>query len=199
MFKRASTSSLAYKKEENDNQEEDIEDEMGLLEFLARIILFPIAVPIFMIYITFFARGTPIAAELDFLDAESDGSFESEEDYITNWERAISASKALLALICCKKNANIAFGAVNESFSYEAFMSQKQSKIVSSNVTKPNTYKYEPAVDVARTDRVEYEEDGVFIKNFWVPLNDIKTMETLLGDMEKEALILNLWFVTYQQ
>lgn len=192
MFKKVTTSALAYKKEENEAQDEEDDEEMGLLDLLGRIILFPLVVPIFMVYITFFARGTPIAAEIDNLDSESESeaSYNSEDDYLSNWERAVRATKVLHAYLCCKKNANIALDASNKSLSYEAFMSRKQDKMEPPQTTKvQNTYKYEPVIDVARTDRVEFEEDGVFIKNLWVPLNDKKTMETLLGEIEKQALL----------
>lgn len=189
MFKKEVISSqLAYKKDSDAHQdEEDEPEEMGVFQILGRILILPIAVPVFMVYITFFAKGTPIASELDNLDNESDDeSYSSDDDYRTTWEQAVMAATVFQAYICCKKTTNTALDASHNSLSYEAFMTQKSHGKIEDKIAK--LYKYEPVVDVARTDRIDFEEDGVFIKNLWVPLNDIETMERLLEEIENQAL-----------
>ena len=43
---------------------------------------------------------------------------------------------------------------------------------------------YIAAVDVARSDQLLFEENGVFIRNIFVPLTDVTTLEKLLKQIE---------------
>ena len=190
MFKKDTISSqLAYKKDSDAHQDEEEEaEDMGLFQILGRILIIPIALPVFMVYIAFFAKGTPIASELDNLDNESDQeSFNSEDDYRTIWEQAMMTATAFQAYMCCKKTTNAAFDASHNSLSYEAFMNQKSQGKLEDKIAK--LYKYEAVVDVARTDKMEFEKDGVFINNLWVPLDDKETLEKLLNEIENQALL----------
>jgi hypothetical protein len=187
-------SGLAYKqddKQQAGQDGEDDEDELGMLEIFARIILFPFAVPVFMVYIYFYARGTPIASELDALDGEDSGSdTSSEAEVLTAYDRSNQFAKRVCKFLCCKAD-TASETAKSSVLSYDAFMEQQQKKNKKPSPKKKahdNMPPYEVVTNVARTDRLEIEKDGVFVRNIFVPLTDVATLEQLLSEIETAAL-----------
>ena len=187
-------SALAYKqdpdKQERHDGNDDDEGELGMIEFLIRIIVFPFAVPIFMAYIYFFARGTPVAAELDALDAEDSGSdTSSEADILTAYDKSKGLVKMVYKFVCCRPD-NVSEVANSNVLSYDAFMQQQKAAKRKEPKMKlyDNLPPYEVVVDVSRTDRVQIDKDGVFVRNIFVPLSDLATLEQLLIEIETDAL-----------
>ena len=192
-------SSLAYKqddaKELGGDAENDDDDELGLFEIMARLLIFPFAVPVFMIYVYFYARGTPIAAELDALDhGDSDSDASSEADYHTAFDRSKMLAKSMYKFLCCKKDVASEVASSNV-LSYDAFMAQQEKAKGEMNAVTKAPKKsfdslppYEVVTDVSRTDRPEIDEDGVFVRNIFVPLSDVTTLEKLLQDIETAAI-----------
>lgn len=78
---RGEKTSLSYKHDDNNqNQDSDNEEELSAISLLLRIILIPLVLPFFMCYVYFYARGTPIAAELDEIEAENSDSDSDDGD-----------------------------------------------------------------------------------------------------------------------
>ena len=91
--------------------------------------------------------------------------------------------------MCCRQD-NVSEVANSNVLSYDAFI--EQQKAAKKKEPKTKTYDnlppYEVVVDVSRTDRVQIEKDGVFVRNIFVPLSDVATLEQLLLEIEANAL-----------
>jgi hypothetical protein len=190
---KSKQSALAYK-QDPDQQErhdggDDDEDELSMLELFIRIVMFPIVVPVFMVYIYFFARGTPVAAELDALDTEdlySDTS--SNAEILTAFEKSKVLVRRVYKFLCCRPD-SVSEVAKSNVLSYDAFMEQqKAAKKEPKMKTYDNLPPYVVDTNVSRTDRLHVEKDGVFVRNLFVPLSDVATLEKLLLEIETSAL-----------
>ena len=179
---------LAYKNNDQNNQGENNEEESELepLGYLGRLLLFPVAVPVFMFYIAFYARGKPIASELDEIDDVSDDSDSDDDSEISvdknTWKYAMRTARRFFT---CQKEDELKIDPY--AISYENFLHRQQLK----SQQKKNIAPYKISTDVARTDLVKFPHDGVFIKNIFVKLSDTETLKKMLEEIEEEALMVS--------
>ena len=183
-------SSLAFMKvdtnngdDDNDNQEEN---EMNIVSIIIRLVLCPIFVPIFMLYIFCWARGSPIAAELDSLKFDEDNTFDEDEDEDTDIrdKDCVGIIRAIIRWFLCRPPPPKIVTEDPYKLSYENFLVRQQLK----EANKKEIVPYKVDVHVSRTDKVVFPFDGVFVKNQFIGLTDIEGLQSALTELEEELI-----------
>ena len=162
---------------DNDEGEPDKREPLNKLGVLLRIIICPLFVPIYIIYIFLIAKGAPIAAELEAVDEAMEDS-DDEDDSNGKFGLLHSIGRWILGIKDPKKK--------DDPFkeTYEKFLARQMKQ----RSHKVQLAPYIVATDVARTDKVQFPYDGVFIHNMFIDINDSETLESMLQQLEKDLL-----------
>lgn len=150
-----------------DDEDGDLE-ELTLFGLLIRLALCPLFIPGYILYVLFYAKSAPIADELGALEAmdyvNDDSDDESDEEERYNKTVRGRVRKCCCWMLCRTPKKEEVPAEDPYKLSYQNFLARQVAKKANKAVHAP----YIVATDVARTDKVKFPYDGVFVKNMYV-------------------------------
>ena len=198
-----------FKREDHDAKDEDEPVELEPFQMLIRTLLAPLLLPMILMYLVCSKKSkNSLKAEITALRVaeykaahpdsitEEDASpsmdlgyeTESEDDDSTFVGSLVEASaRAKASLKKLAKNINARFHPeLNQHKHRETVFS---SRAGGSSSRRVSTDRFVPAVDVARTDRVVYPFDGVYVGNFFVDVQDTARLTALIQKQMQAGLL----------
>ena len=185
------------REEEGAKQDEDEKVELEPFSLMMRTLLLPLLLPMIVIYLTCAQRNTTqVKAEIHALRVEEykaahpdlteeEGSTQSlelpydsdEEDVKSLWELIVEANQK--ASITLRQQMNNMMNCLN-SKPHRQRQETTYSTRLGTSSRRLTVDRFMPAIDVARTDRVVFPYDGVYVGNIFVDIKDTSRLKALL-------------------
>lgn len=201
-----------FKREDHDAKDEDEPVELEPFQMLVRTLLAPLLLPMILMYLVCSKKSkNSLKAEITALRVaeykaahpdsitEEDTSPPLDLGYETESEDDDSTSRTFVgslveasarAKVSLKKLANY----INARFNPELNQQKHRETVFSSRAggsssRRVSTDRFVPAVEVARTDRVVYPFDGVYVGNFFVDVQDTARLTALIQKQMQAGLL----------
>ena len=197
------------REEEGTKPDEDEKVELEPFSLMMRTLLLPLLLPMIVIYLTCAQRNTTqVKAEIHALRVEEykaahpdlteeEGSTHSlelpydsdEEDVKSLWELIVEANQK--ASVTLRQQLNNIMNCLS-SKSHRQRQETTYSTRLGTSSRRLTVDRFMPAIDVARTDRVVFPYDGVYVGNIFVDIKDTSRLKALLQkQLKTEENVLN--------